>query len=63
MVFLVDILVIIVQSYLASVRELLSGKGLAVQICSLGSQESLCQISKNFHLKKMLYSDFKFKVT
>ena len=54
---------IIVQSYLASVRELLSGKGLGVQICSLGSQESLCQISKNFHLKKMRYSDFKFKVT
>ena len=53
------------QSYLAKffrLRELQSGKGLSVQICSLGSQESLCKISTNFQLKKMCYSDFKFEV-
>ena len=54
---------LLVQSYLVSVRELQSGKGLSVQICSLGPQESLCQISTNFQLKKMCYSDFKFEVT
>ena len=56
----------LVQSYLAKffrLRELQSGKGLSVQICSLGSQESLCKISTNFQLKKMCYSDFKIEVT
>ena len=55
----------LVQSYLAKffrLRELQSGKGLSVQICSLGSQESLCKISTNFQLKKMCYSNFKFEV-
>ena len=55
--------VIIVQSCLASVRELQSGKGLSVQICSLGSQESLCQSCKKLHLKKMRYKDFKFDIS
>ena len=44
---------ILVQSYLASVRELLSGEGLCVEKCSLGSQESLCHVPHQSHLKKM----------
>jgi hypothetical protein len=43
----------IVWSYLASVRELLSGKGLNVKKCSLGSQESLYQSHHQSHSKKM----------
>ena len=44
---------ILVQSYLASVRELLSGEGLCVEKCSLGSQESLCHVPHQSHLKKL----------